>query len=207
MWQPGGRVRGLLTATTHMVHAGRGIGLLIVAGLLSNPAGAQDAPRSQIRAFAGVMIPTGQQAHDFASAPLLGGTLATQTGSHTMTIASLYWASTVNRFPGIRPRVHVVTWDIGLEVAGAPHTSAARTVPFGGIGLGARSYEYADDTLTSPSLISGYVAAGIEFRRGRPTLRVEVRDYTSAFRPPSGDKGSTRNDVTLMVGVAYGIMD
>lgn len=200
-------MHGRLVPAAHMAYAARAISVLSVVVLLSSPARAQDAPRSQIRAFAGAMIPTGQQAHDFASAPLFGGTLATQTGTHTTTIASLSWAPAVNRFPGIRPRVQIVTWDIGLEVASVPHTSAARTVPFGGIGLGARSYEYDDDTLTSPNLLSGYLAAGVELRRGRPTLRLEVRDYISGFRRPSADKHSIRNDMMLGLGVAYGIMD
>ena len=200
-------MHGLLAPTAHIAPTARAISLLLATTLLSSPVCAQDAPRSQIRAFAGAMIPTGQQAHDFASAPLLGGTLATHTGTHTTTIASLSWAPTVSHFPGIGSRVQFVTWDIGLEVASVPHTSAARTVPFGGIGLGARSYEWADDTLTSPNLLSGYVAAGVELRRGRPALRFEVRDYISPFRRPSADKRSMRNDVMVSMGVAYGIRE
>lgn len=185
----------------------RAAAVLITAIALPTSLPAQDAPRSQIRAFAGASLPTGQQANDFGSAPVLGATLATLTGTRTTTIASLSWAPTAHRFPGIRPRVQIVTWDVGLEVAGVPHKSAARTVPFGGIGLGARSYEYADDTLASPSFLSGYVAGGVELRRGRPTLRFEIRDYTSGFRPPSVDRRSTRNDVMVLVGLAYEIMN
>lgn len=168
---------------------------------------AQDAPRSEIRAFAGTMVPIGQQARDFATAPVIGSTLATWTGRRTRTIASLSWAPTVNHFTGVRPRVNLVTWDIGVEIAAAGRGSPRHTVPFGGIGLGARSYEYAGDTLTNPNFLSGYLSAGVELRRGRPNIRLEARDYTSTFRSPIADRQSTRNDLTLSVGVAYSIRE
>jgi hypothetical protein len=103
------------------------------------------------------------------------------------------------------PKLDVFTSDVGVEAR--PVQWGGRAVsfsPFAGLGAGARSYNYRKLAVDATHNVAGYGTVGGEIGMGRVGLRLEVRDYATAFKPLVGaGKAETRNDVVMMVGLRF----
>jgi hypothetical protein len=76
--------------------------------------------------------------------------------------------------------------------------------PFVGLGAGVRSYNYRSLDVDATHNVAGYGSVGGEIGVGRVGVRVEVRDYTSGFRPlVGGGKSAIRNDVVLSAALRF----
>lgn len=83
--------------------------------------------------------------------------------------------------------------------------SSGTLLPFGGGGVGARSYNYRGLDVDATHNAAAFVNAGGAFDLGRVRLRIEVRDYVSGFASLDGQGATaTRNDVVLMAGLRLG---
>jgi hypothetical protein len=81
-----------------------------------------------------------------------------------------------------------------------------RFSPLLGGGLGLRAYRSHDADTPSPANLAAYDALGAEVPLGRLALRVEGRDYVTAFRGLDGRAAtSLRNDGAIVLGLAYHI--
>ena len=116
---------------------------------------------------------------------------------------SLGWARSRDISVTASPKLDIFTYDIGAEARGNQRSlgSGISFSPFVGAGLGARSYSYRNLAVETANRPAGYVSAGGEFGYHRIRLRLEVRDYVSAFKPLNGRGQEVRNDMTVMVGI------
>ncbi len=120
--------------------------------------------------------------------------------------ASFGWARTRDVTMAGKPKVDAFLYDIGAEVRGsALDLGPVVVMPFGGGGVGARSYDYRAGSTAATHNVAGFVSAGGEFDLHRVQLRLEVRDYLSGFAPLRGlGTTATRNDVMILLGLRLG---
>lgn len=154
----------------------------------------------------GVIAPTGAQ-----RAAVQQGKLTTTQVSYVVrptvaVTAALGWARTRDIATVGDPKLDAFTYDVGAELR-APRligSSAINFSPFAGVGAGGRSYNYRSLNADATHDVAAYGSVGGELGVGRIRLRVEARDYVSAFRPLAG-QGTSRmgNDVALMAGLRF----
>ncbi len=161
-------------------------------------------PKPEIRPFVGAYVPTGNQADMFKSAVVAGAQIAFETNDMISLLGNFGWAPADNKLTGLTDqKTNTFMYDVGMEVATASKLNADwEFKPFFGLGAGARTYSYADATLSSETDFAAYGALGTEFQLGRTALRLEARDYVSNFKEPITSKTSTRNDITFNLGFA-----
>ncbi len=102
-----------------------------------------------------------------------------------------------------RPKLDAFVYDIGAEVRGPRiQVGVVALRPFGGVGVGARTYNYRSLDIDATHNLSGFVSAGGDLGVKRLQLRLEVRDYVTGFKPLGGvGTSDTRNDMLILAGV------
>ena len=185
----------------------RGIKFAVVALLATGTALPGQAPRTQfeLRPFVGASIPTGSQRNLFRDELLIGFQAAVELNPTLHMVGSLGGVPSHARYAVSDGEVNVFQYDLGLELGWARSLSRGREFrPFFGFGAGGRTYAFAADVLDDRTCLSGYGALGSELRFGRTGVRLEARDNVFCYRSPMASVGSrTRNDVSLMLGLAY----
>lgn len=181
----------------------------LLAGM-ARPATAQEAPRHPSRweflVSSGTLVPTGAQRGAIARGGVTAARLSFSPGPVAVT-ATLGWSRSRDVATEGRPKLDAFLYDLGAELR-APRlrlgTLAVR--PFGGAGVGGRSYNYRSLDVEATHNLAAFISAGSEFGLGRVRLRLEVRDYLTGFKPLQGQgRSATRNDLVLLAGLRLGL--
>jgi hypothetical protein len=152
----------------------------------------------EVRPLVGAFVPTGAQRDLLEDAVLVGGQLAYGLNPNLAVVGTLGWAPSRDRTTAAATRagglttgraetVDLFQYDVGVE-GRLPRAFAGGTwtaVPFAGLGGGGRTFRYRDlDGADAQTNVAGYGALGVELApaAGRFGLRLEARDYVSAFR-------------------------
>ena len=163
-------------------------------------------PGWELLVSSGIIAPTGTQ-----RAAVQQGKLTTTQVSYVVrptvaVTASLGWARTRDIATVGDPKVDAFTYDVGAELR-APRLIGSNAInfsPFAGVGAGGRSYNYRSLNADATHNAAAYGSVGGELGVGHIRLRVEARDYVSAFKPLAGQAASRMsNDVALMAGLRF----
>jgi hypothetical protein len=161
--------------------------------------------RWEFLATSGAVVPTGAQRNVIKSGQLSAAQLTYVVRPALALNATVGWARTRDIATNGDPKLDVFTYDVGAELRGNRwNESGAMTFrPFAGIGAGARTYNYRNLDVDGTHNASAYGSVGGELGVRRVRLRLEARDYVSAFKPLSGAAGTTatRNDVVMTAGL------
>ena len=167
-------------------------------------AGGQGFPAvPEFRPFVGTYIPAGKHGDLLDRAMAVGVQGALEFGRGVHAVAGFSWIPTERRSPTDPHRVEMAQCDIGAEwlTAGAP---GWRVSPLLGAGVGLRAYRDRDTTSPSQANLAGYGSLGLELAGGRVALRLEGRNYLTAFRGlEGGERSSVRSDATIIVALGY----
>ena len=180
--------------------------LLLAASAASAQVGLPVGSKTlELRPFVGAYVPTGYMRTVMKDAPMFGLQGAYEHRPNVHFLASFGYVPGTDRFDAPDNGVSLFQYDVGIEY-GLVRPMGARwqIKPFLGLGVGGRTYTYADDALIGNTCTAGYGALGTEFQVGRTALRLEARDFVHCFKAPvAGAERTTRNDVALSLGVAY----
>lgn len=159
----------------------------------------------EIRPFAGVFVPTGSQRDVLDDAAFAGLQLGFEVHPNVTLVGSFGWAPSTDVTRSDANKVDIYQYDVGAELGITRQLGSMWSFrPFVGLGAGARTYSYRDLELDTQTNLAGYGALGTEFRVGRMAIRLEGRDYVSAFEGLDGlEPSSTRNDLSFAAGIAY----
>jgi hypothetical protein len=152
----------------------------------------------------GALVPTGAERNAIKDAALSTAQLSYVIRSQFAITTMVGWARSRDLASANDPKLDVFTYDIGAELR-APRSGTddgMSLVPFAGIGVGSRSYNYRALDVDATHNLAGYGAVGGDLGKGRLHLRLEVRDYVAGFKPLAGNGPSaTRNDLVALVGL------
>ena len=161
----------------------------------------------ELRPFAGAYVPMGAMRDDFKDALTLGGQGAIEMSDYWHLVGTIGWTYGKNRFTALaKEKTYLVHYDVGAEanlLFELPNDWLFK--PFGGLGVGARTYDYGADAISTNTCTSGYGAIGSELQRGMIALRAEARQYASCFESPITGEKKTRTDGLYAFGFAYHI--
>jgi len=152
----------------------------------------------------GALMPTGAQHHAIRSASLSAAQLTYVVRPSIAITSQFGWARSRDIVAAGTPKLDVFTYDVGAELrtARAEAGKASGFMPFAGIGVGGRSYNYRKLEVDATHNLSAYGSVGGELRVRRVGVRLEARDYVSGFKPLAGQGvGRTGNDVVVMAGL------
>jgi hypothetical protein len=178
---------------------------LILAAAAALPAQANSTP--EIRGFTGALIATGAQHDLFTDAPILGLEAAMELRPAVHAVASFGWAPSEVAYAFSNANVSIFQYTLGIEVGLSRHVYGEHLFkPFIGVGAGARTYAYADPSVSDKTCTAGYGAVGAELQAGKTAVRLEVRDNLYCYEAPiAGTASETRNDIGLVIGVVQHI--
>ncbi|CAN5410351.1 hypothetical protein BH09GEM1_BH09GEM1_45110 [soil metagenome] len=174
----------------------------------ASPAQAQTAqPAShawEMLFSSGALVPTGAERSAIKDAALSTAQLSYVMHSQFAITTMVGWARSRDLASANDPKLDVFTYDIGAELR-APRSGSddgMSLIPFAGVGVGSRSYNYRALDIDATHNVAGYGAVGGDLGKGRLHLRLEVRDYVTGFKPLTGTGPSaTRNDVVALAGL------
>ncbi|MDB4906101.1 MAG: hypothetical protein JWO05_885 [Gemmatimonadetes bacterium] len=158
----------------------------------------------EFRATSGGLVPIGSQRAAIKRADYSAAQLSWLARPALAITGTLGWARSRDLAATNDPRLDVFTYDVGAEARTSQWFAgkAVTFTPFVGAGAGARSYNYRSLDVDATHNLAAYGAAGGELGMGRVGVRLEVRDYTSGFKPLAGGGTSERrNDVVIMAGL------
>lgn len=162
---------------------------------------------AEIRAFTGAQISTGAQRDLFSDSPVFGLETALEVRPTVHVVASLGWMPSHAAYSFANNSVNIYQYTLGLEV-GLSRLMPGEWVfkPFFGMGAGGRTYAYVASGISDQTCTAGYAAVGAEFQVANTALRLQARDNIFCYQSPiAGAASETRNDIGLMLGVAYHI--
>jgi hypothetical protein len=154
----------------------------------------------EVRPFAGVYVPTGDQRDILKDAVLTGAQVSYAIVPNLAVTGSVAWSPTTDKITAGDHTIDLFQYDVGLEgrLPLKVGTGAWSISPFAGAGLGARTYNERDLDVDSQTNFAGYGALGADFWAGRYGFRLEGRDYVSRFKGlAGGQEAETRNDLGL----------
>jgi hypothetical protein len=173
-------------------------------------AGAQEQSpaerRWELRITSGEFLPAGSQRNFLKDAQTTAAQLSFLLQPTLAVTGTFSWARSRDLATADTPKLDVFTSDLGVEVRPAEWFAghAVTLSPFVGLGAGVRSYNYRSLDVDATHNVAGYGSVGGEIGVGRVGVRVEVRDYTSGFRPlVGGGKSAIRNDVVLSAALRF----
>lgn len=202
---------------------GRTLAAAVTALIALAPAGA-DAQQAQslgggvaLRPVVGAFIPTGKNRDVLDDAVLMGAQLSYHVSSNFSVLGSFAWSPSTDRTtwgptsaPNVDEDLDVFQYDLGVEgrLPNAVGGASWALSPFAAVGAGGRTYHYRDiDAQDAETNVVGYVGLGTDIapRIGAWGIRVEARDYISAFKGLRGElsERKARNDVVLTAGLTY----
>lgn len=166
-------------------------------------------PYWQLIVNSGRMMPTGAQRSAIEGGGVTAAQLSYVVQEGLALTASFGWTRAREVADLGRPRLHLLTYDVGAEIRGGKWVNGGLVsfAPFVGAGAGGRSYDYRDRAGEATHRPAGYASAGGELGIAkRVTLRLEARDYlTGAGSPAHEGTTGSRNDLTLMAGLRLGV--
>lgn len=164
-----------------------------------------DAARPEIRPFVGAYVPMGAMRDDFRDAFTAGLQGAIELSDYWHFVGTIGWTDGKNRFTLLgKEKTYLLHYDIGVEANQLYELQNDWLVkPFGGLGVGARSFDYGLAAGSTNTCTTGYGAIGGELQKSVVALRIEARQYVTCFESPiTGDK-KTRTDGLYGLGFAY----
>jgi hypothetical protein len=188
----------------------RAVMMLLVASLcLPLVAAAQMPDRGipEIRPFAGVLVPTGDNRDLVKDAFLTGVSAGFEVTENVHLLGTFIWSPTHEKLDLTRNRVNVYTYSAGAELQTSRGVPGDRWIrPFVGAGLGGLTYRVRDVSLDEKTYFTGYGSLGVEMQLEKLGLRLEGRDYLHRFKGIEGnEKATVRNFTTFMAGLSYHI--
>lgn len=166
---------------------------------------APTVPKIELRPFVGASVPTGDQRDLFGDEPMFGLQGAVEVKPTFHVVGSFGWVPAESKYAFADNGANVFQYDMGVEfsfIRPMPRNWEFR--PFLGFGAGGRTYTYAAEQLNNKTCLAGYGALGTEFQLGRTAIRLEGRDNIFCYKSPiEGMTSKTRNDVGIMLGLAY----
>jgi hypothetical protein len=179
------------------------------------------SPRGlEFRPLVGAFVPTGDQRDLLDDAVLTGAQLGYRFTPNLALTGSFGWAPSADktgagRLVGGRPAgaqdVDLFQYDLAVEgrLPAALTLGAGRAwhvSPFAALGAGARTFNYRDlDGADAQTQFTGLGALGVDVgpADGRVGLRLEARDYVSAFKGLRGERAdrTARNDLSFAAGL------
>jgi hypothetical protein len=158
----------------------------------------------EVRPMAGVLIPVGAERGLFDVAAMYGVQVAVELWPELHFLGSFAWSPGRNRLAAQERAVNVFQYDAGAEFDFVrPLGRGWELKPFLGLGIGARTYDYAPAGVTTETCHAGYAAAGTELQYGVAALRMEARGFAFCYRYPESGVAVTRDEVGFSVGIAY----
>jgi outer membrane protein with beta-barrel domain len=158
----------------------------------------------ELRPFAGAYVPTGKLRDDFKAGFTFGGQAAYQLTPNFHLLATGSWTRADSKLAPTDVKTNIWSYDVGAELGLVrSFTPALSFHPFFGLGLGARTYDYNEQTFANKTCTAGYGAIGSELQTGPIAFRFEGRDYAVCYKSPVNGKSSTRNDLGFSLGFAY----
>jgi hypothetical protein len=181
---------------------------MVLAALLAGATamGAQTPRGYELRAFVGADMAMGAMRDVVDDAALLGVQAGARLTGDLRLVGTFGWMPTQTRFAVADDGVNVLQYDAMLELNVAHRGSGPWQVrPFVGLGAGARSYRYDSSALDDNTCAVGVGALGVAWQYRSAAVRTELRDNVFCYETPvAGErKSSTRNDLAMMLGVAY----
>ena len=182
------------------------IGCSAVSSLSAQATQAQatPAPKSswELIVPSGALLPTGAQRDAIKRGNLTAVQLMYVIRPEIAITSTFGWARSRDVVTSGSPKLDVFTYDAGAEVR-APSWKT-RVTPFAGAGVGGRSYNHRKLDVDATHNLSAYASAGGELAVRRIRVRVEARDYVSAFRPlAAAGESRAGNDIVVMAGLRW----
>ena len=165
----------------------------------------EPGPKPEIRPFAGMYVPTGDQRDLFENAPMFGLQAALELRPNFHVLGTFGYVPGQTKYVATSDNVQIFQYDVGVEVDMVRSLGESWLFkPFFGLGGGARTYLYDADNLTNRTCAAGYAALGTEFQYGRTAIRFEGRDNVFCYKSALPNvESKTRNDIGLSLGIAY----
>lgn len=173
---------------------------------LSAQAPEQPAPRKswELVVPSGTLVPTGAQ-RDVVKRANISAIQVLYVARPAIAVTSTFgWARSRDLVIADSPKLDVFTYDVGAELRAADWKKGKSLTftPFAGAGAGGRSYNHRKLDVDATHNLSAYASAGGELGYRRLRVRLEARDYVSAFKPLSGaGEATTGNDVAVLLGL------
>jgi hypothetical protein len=187
----------------------RALVALVALALIAPDASAQRVKSfgPELRPFVGAYVPMGVMRDDFRDAATVGGQAALELSDYWHLVGTMGWTYGKNRFSTLaKEKTYIIHYDVGAEANLLYERENNWLVkPFGGLGVGARTYDYGAASITTKTCTSGYGAIGTELQHGVIALRAEARQYASCFESPITGTKKTRTDGLYAIGFAYHI--
>ncbi len=177
--------------------------VVATAGLAAAQTSTATTPGFELLVPSGTVVPTGAQGDDMSRGNLTAVQLSFGLRPDLVLTSTVGWTRTTPRRLGPEARLHVFTYDAGVEYR-APRRASDRRVnlkPFTGVGLGARTHHYRDANIATSSTLAAYASAGGELGIAKVRLRLEVRDYLTWGRPLGTGPRAARNDAAVLAGL------
>lgn len=131
----------------------------------------------EVRSIAGAALPIGAHHAVFASAPLVGGELALRLTNEVDVVGLFSWQPSQSKYTADSRRADVWVYNVGLERAfHREQSTRAALVPFAGVGVGGRAYDFASPALASGACFAPYASGGAAYEWRRSTIRAEARE-------------------------------
>ncbi|MBI4501505.1 MAG: hypothetical protein HY700_10120 [Gemmatimonadetes bacterium] len=177
---------------------------LFLAGAIAL-AGQTRSPNPELRPYAGVSLPIGNEATFLKAGTLFGIQGAIELLPTLTVVGSFGWSPGQDKYSVSDVGLDVLESNAGLEVSTTkPFGDEWRIKPFIGIGAGVRTYRFHDVALSDHTGAAGYGALGTEFQVGITALRLEARNNVFHYASPfAGGIARTATDVELSAGIAY----
>jgi hypothetical protein len=148
----------------------------------------------------GALLPTGEQRDAIKTANISAVQISFVPKSALAITSMIGWARSRDISTAGDPKLDVFTYDVGAELRAARWKKSF--TPFAGAGVGGRSYNYRKLDVDATHNLSAYASVGGEMGIRRVRVRLEARDYVSAFKPLAGAGAArTGNDVVVMAGL------
>jgi len=193
----------------HMKRFTLGVAMLL-AGATALAAQTSTKTKSSLGPFGGALIPTGDQEALMETVPVAGlqgsfELLSASSPTSLRIVGNVGWGFGDNKFGATDNGTNILMYDAGLELGYTfPMGSSSEFRPFIGGGGGARTYDYADPSLTGNTNGAGYGALGADFTFKKTEIRLESRYQAYDFQPPfQGTPSYTRVDASVVLGLAY----
>jgi hypothetical protein len=208
--------------TSLLVRGAAVVGALAAATGVAGAQSRGEVPRGgqfELRPLVGALLATGAHHDLLENAVLVGGEVAYRLHRNVGVVGAVAWSPSSDRTTwGTGAGLHhgedvdLYQYDLGVEgrLPGRLGSAAWTVTPFGSLGAGGRTYRYRDvDGVDARTNFVAYAGAGADLgpREGRWGVRVEARDYVSAFKGLRGElpEREARNDVSLVAGLTFAL--
>lgn len=165
--------------------------------------GTPTTPGFELLVPSGTVVPTGAQGDAVTQGNMTAVQASFGLRPDLVMTSTVGWTRSTPRGLGPDARLHVYTYDAGLEYRLPRRTSDRRVAfkPFAGAGVGGRTHDYRHIAVATRHDVSAYASAGAELGLWRVRLRLEARNYLTWGTPLGATRGTSRNDVAVLAGL------